>query len=82
MAHQEVPPSKAEWQEWQANPVTRWYMSELKERVESMQDKIAAGGAMRQTVEATAFEYAKSVGLTQGMCSAIFAEPPVMDVAS
>lgn len=79
MAHQEVPPSKEEWQEWQANPVTKWYHAELKDRVETLQDNIATGGCLRESLEHTAFEYAKSVGITQGSVSALLLEPPVME---
>lgn len=79
MAHQEIPPSREEWQEWRANPVTRWYFAELKYTVEDLQDGIATGGCLRPSSDQTAFEYAKLVGITQGSVAALLLEPPSVE---
>lgn len=75
---QEVPPSREEWQEWKAHPVTQWYRWALGEIVASYRNDIGRGMTLRANSDDTAQETARFIGVTMGLELAIDAEPEAM----
>ena len=82
MAQVEIPPSREEWAEWKAHPVTQWYLWALSQVQATQQQTLAEGRTLRASSDDTAQATARAVGYVHGIADALGLEPDVTEALS
>lgn len=82
MSRNSETPSKEEWQEWQAHPVTEWFMWAVSEVKNDYAGMLSSGQTLKEHSDDTAQTTARTVGIVAGMESAMNIEPEIEEATS
>ena len=74
------PPTRLDWVAWREGPVGKWFFNVLlEEEMRGLEQQLGEGGALKDTIEATALAYTRVSSVIEGIALVHSLEPFEVD---